>query len=283
MHIRKWLRILINRSLVLGTIDRPSVHDLVLDFAVAQHSSTEIATSQFHVVEAFREARPMDAYGRRKYDVTLTLDSQNAYVCTNAMHHVSTAMQQDDLTTEHWLQDLPQDELTVVVAQKLGMDNVQVLATRAEERHDWRLAALYWSIVREVSYGISGSADDTVEAALRSQAAIARMSDSPAAAGATADPVEAIEDLQFAQASTIVSSFNIPVIIENMAAYEGLMSSGAGVRDPARVAQFRWLFLLLYPVLEDWSDDMVRDSAALVELCASTRASARLDPDPNTR
>lgn len=26
MHIRKWLRILINRSLVLGTIDRPSVH-----------------------------------------------------------------------------------------------------------------------------------------------------------------------------------------------------------------------------------------------------------------
>ena len=55
------------------------------------------------------------------------------------------------------------------------MDNVQVLATRAEERHDWRLAALYWSIVREVSYGISGSADDTVEAALRSQAAIARI------------------------------------------------------------------------------------------------------------
>ena len=36
MHIRKWLRVLINRSLVLGTIDRPLVHDLVLDFAVAQ-------------------------------------------------------------------------------------------------------------------------------------------------------------------------------------------------------------------------------------------------------
>ena len=27
MHLRKWMRILVNRSLVLGTIDRPSVHD----------------------------------------------------------------------------------------------------------------------------------------------------------------------------------------------------------------------------------------------------------------
>eukprot|EP01052_Picozoa_sp_SAG31_P019382 SAG31_NODE_1409_length_8471_cov_12.764931_5_plen_336_part_00 len=31
LHLRKWLRILISRSLVLGTVDRPSVHDLVRD------------------------------------------------------------------------------------------------------------------------------------------------------------------------------------------------------------------------------------------------------------
>ena len=36
MHFRKWLRILINRSLVLGSVDRPSLHDLVLDFAMSQ-------------------------------------------------------------------------------------------------------------------------------------------------------------------------------------------------------------------------------------------------------
>ena len=42
MHLRKWLRVLIDRSLVLGTIDRPSLHDLVLDFCVAQHSAEEL-------------------------------------------------------------------------------------------------------------------------------------------------------------------------------------------------------------------------------------------------
>jgi hypothetical protein len=29
LHIRKWLKALVDRSLVLGTVDRASVHDLV--------------------------------------------------------------------------------------------------------------------------------------------------------------------------------------------------------------------------------------------------------------
>ena len=52
MHLCKWLRILINRSLVLGTIDRPSVHDLVLDFAVGMHSGEELRENHRRVVDA---------------------------------------------------------------------------------------------------------------------------------------------------------------------------------------------------------------------------------------
>ena len=36
IKIRQYLRVLIDRSLILGSIDRPSVHDLVLDFCIAQ-------------------------------------------------------------------------------------------------------------------------------------------------------------------------------------------------------------------------------------------------------
>ena len=64
MHLRKWLRILINRSLVLGTIDRPSLHDLVLDFAVSQHSSDELA-NQGWVLGHGRNRKDCDGGGAR--------------------------------------------------------------------------------------------------------------------------------------------------------------------------------------------------------------------------
>ena len=61
---------MINRSLVLGTIDRPSVRDLVLDFVVAQHYMYGDALRESHraVMEAFRAARLADLHGRRKFD-----------------------------------------------------------------------------------------------------------------------------------------------------------------------------------------------------------------------
>ena len=43
LHIRKWLKLLIDRSLVLGTVDRASLHDLVLDFTIGMHSKSELA------------------------------------------------------------------------------------------------------------------------------------------------------------------------------------------------------------------------------------------------
>jgi hypothetical protein len=275
MHLRKWLRILLNRCLVLGTIDRPSLHDLVLDFAVAQHSSSDLSEQHRRVVEAFRAARPTDAYDRRKFDLALTEDPQNMYVCNNVMHHVSTAMQQSELVTPvDWLQDLPSDEIVYVTARELGVDKVEKLATRAEEQGDWWLAARYWSVVREVTYQRSG-AGDAIEAALRSQGAIARMTDNP-------DP-DATDDLRLTQASTVVAAFNVPVIVEHLTEYEELMCSGAGLRDPARVIQFRWLFGLLYPVLDDWSDDMEREALNLLEIYSLAREAARSDPDATVR
>ena len=38
MHLRKWLRVLIGRSLVLGTVDRPSLHDFPFSPRVAHEN-----------------------------------------------------------------------------------------------------------------------------------------------------------------------------------------------------------------------------------------------------
>eukprot|EP01046_Picozoa_sp_COSAG06_P074764 COSAG06_NODE_23027_length_704_cov_6.700826_1_plen_234_part_11 len=107
MHIRKWLRILINRSLVLGTVDRPSLHDLVLDFAVAQHSSDQLRESHRAVVEAFREVRPVDCHGRHKYDLTQRDDPVSLYVCVESSYHFAKAwevdMENDAHAVTHWL------------------------------------------------------------------------------------------------------------------------------------------------------------------------------------
>ena len=106
MHLRKWLRILQNRSLVLGTIDRPSVHDLVKDFAVAQHKSEELRESHRRIVEAFREARPADSFGRRKFDRARVSDAVCAYVCTEVSYHLTNGWDSSKETA--WLEDVPQ-------------------------------------------------------------------------------------------------------------------------------------------------------------------------------
>jgi hypothetical protein len=59
LHIRKWLKMLIDRSLVLGTVDRASLHDLVLDFTTGMYDKVELAGAHRRVIEMFRQNRPI--------------------------------------------------------------------------------------------------------------------------------------------------------------------------------------------------------------------------------
>ena len=154
MHVRKWLRILLNRSLVLGTIDRPSVHDLVLDFAVAQHNADALRLNHRRIVEAFRAARPVDVHGRRKYDVAQKDDPVSVYACHEIGYHLEQAWQanklSDELATSGWLADVPQDAIVVATGRVLGPEQMTMLAETAEASKDWWLAARYWAIVQSV-------------------------------------------------------------------------------------------------------------------------------------
>jgi hypothetical protein len=160
MHLRKWLRILIDRSLVLGTIDRPSVHDLVLDFAVAQHSAEELCEKHCAVVEAFREARPADYYGRRYFDSTRSDSALDVYVSNEVGCHVSKcwegSQRQSGTGPRSWLGDTPHDEIVAATGRVMGLEKLSSLAQNASDEGDWWLAARYWTVARTIVFEIDG-------------------------------------------------------------------------------------------------------------------------------
>ena len=154
MHMRKWLRILINRSLVLGTIDRPSVHDLVLEFAVAQHTDDALRQAHRSVVEAFRACRPEDVHGRRQFESTASDDPLLVYVSAEVEHHVRNGwlpnMEDDSLACTSWLGDMPQDAIVAAAGRVLGRERLSTMAAAAEAARDWWLAARYFGLLQTV-------------------------------------------------------------------------------------------------------------------------------------
>ena len=59
LQLRKWLQLLINRSIVLGTWERPQLHDIVREYAIALFSPEELTRLQRKVVDAFAAHRPV--------------------------------------------------------------------------------------------------------------------------------------------------------------------------------------------------------------------------------
>ena len=46
LQLRKWMQLLINRSIVLGTWERPQLHDIVRDYAIALQTPEELRKLQ---------------------------------------------------------------------------------------------------------------------------------------------------------------------------------------------------------------------------------------------
>ena len=55
--LRRWLKMLIDRSLVLGSVDQPQLHDLVLDYVLREHTEGELRAAHRRVVTLFRDRR----------------------------------------------------------------------------------------------------------------------------------------------------------------------------------------------------------------------------------
>jgi len=63
LQLRKCTKLLIDRCLVLGPIDQPSLHDMVLEFAQSLSTADESRAAHRRLVNIFRQHRPELAAG----------------------------------------------------------------------------------------------------------------------------------------------------------------------------------------------------------------------------
>ena len=270
---------LINRSLVLGTIDRPSVHDLVLDLSVAQYNADGLRLNHRRIVEAFRAARPADAHGRCKFDVAQKDNPVSVYACHEIQSHLEQGWQanklSDELATSDWLADFPQDAIVVAAGRVLGPEQVTKLAESAEAAKDWWRAARYWAIVQSVmpvasvGSGESRQIGPTVKA-LDAMAALGRISESETDK----------EDLELAQVAALAATWDAggdlgrrPELVERV------LSSKAAMRDPVSVGAIS-VTLKTVPAMNSYDDSCCTHTLATV---MTLLRAAESDPDPVAR
>jgi hypothetical protein len=146
LHIRRWLKVLIDRSLLLGTVDRPSLHDLVRDYVVSSKTDEERRAMNRRLVNLWRARRPSG--GGWNID---SKESVPQYIAVTAVHHIGAAWQPDwsaDAEAIDWLSDFvdgTQDSIPVLASEALGLERASELAKAAETAEDWWLASLRWS------------------------------------------------------------------------------------------------------------------------------------------
>lgn len=148
--VRKWLKILIDRSLVLGTVDRPQLHDIVLEYVEAQFTDQECRQAHREVIEQFREATPAGGWSRMEAGTDLT----SYYVVHEIEHHISAAWGKEkmkDKVAIGWCSDLwrgKTDAITSAATLHLGYDNLKVFAEDAEAKNDhWLAVRLYTAVI----------------------------------------------------------------------------------------------------------------------------------------
>jgi tetratricopeptide (TPR) repeat protein len=146
LQLRKWTKLLIERCLVLGPIDQPSLHDMVGDFSSSMSSQEVTCAAHRRLVNLFRERRPEPA----GWDELETEGRLAKYVIKHCGCHISASWMPDWRSDEEaisWLEDfkISQDAIPFAAAQFLGTERVSELARESEGKADWWSASLRWS------------------------------------------------------------------------------------------------------------------------------------------
>eukprot|EP01047_Picozoa_sp_COSAG01_P042920 COSAG01_NODE_3777_length_5704_cov_34.622658_2_plen_714_part_00 len=137
---RRWLKQLIDRSLVLGTVDRPALHDIVGEFVAAQHSNEELQQAHRRMVDQLCASRPVDAATGAPEWCNAGDTLKSRYVRYHSAHHIEQGWYSDWARDEHaistWLGNFPQDDIVISASVVLGPEKISQLAVEAESGSD---------------------------------------------------------------------------------------------------------------------------------------------------
>jgi hypothetical protein len=135
LELRRLLQILIQRSLVLGTWERPQLHDIVREYAIGMCSEEELSRRQKFIVDAFRGARPahpggLDGFkkapglrGWVRHEFNECAEYVNRHIKWHVLGAIGSLSSVDDDTIA-WLCDAPKDDIVDAVQQVLGVENL---------------------------------------------------------------------------------------------------------------------------------------------------------------
>jgi hypothetical protein len=135
MQVRRYLKILIDRSLVLGTVDRPQLHDVMLDYVQKELAGDQYMASQRRLVESLRTS-----------DRSASTPT-GRYIQQHVPHHIKESY---DVTWGRskqaisWLEDHVGGVQDIISASTASILTVEVLAKEAEEAGMWWQGALRW-------------------------------------------------------------------------------------------------------------------------------------------
>ena len=131
---------------MLGTVDRPQLHDIVLEFVLGQWSSDQSQQAHRAIVEHFRRTRPPHGGWLARGMLTNRVVH---YVVNEINYHILNAWDKenvlDDATAVSWLSDHVNgsfDAIAKAAVRHIGVESTLLLSKKAEEKSDWWQAAL---------------------------------------------------------------------------------------------------------------------------------------------
>jgi hypothetical protein len=148
LHVRQYLKVLLDRSLVLGTVDRPQLHDVMLEYVSKQFAGKD-AKKEAHrrLVDLFRAADRS------------TVSGVGLYLQLNGKHHVTEAYDEawaKGAQAIGWLDDHLDGVQDLIAISTASLLPAEALAKEAEAAGMWWQAALRWSATAHLKMFIDG-------------------------------------------------------------------------------------------------------------------------------
>jgi hypothetical protein len=165
LQVRGYLKVLIDRSLVLGTVDRPQLHDVMLDYVQKQLVGEPYKTAHRQLVEALRKSDRSKAAPVGKY------------IQQCVRHHIQEshdALWEKSPQAISWLEDHVTGVQDVIAASTAALLPVDALAKEAEDAGMWWQAALRWNALGSMKMAESGSHQGGAEHVKRAVSASAK-------------------------------------------------------------------------------------------------------------
>eukprot|EP01052_Picozoa_sp_SAG31_P039241 SAG31_NODE_5403_length_2556_cov_8.128060_1_plen_308_part_00 len=136
LQLRMYTQTLIGRSLVIGTVERPQLHDIVRDYTLASFLPADLRLAQQKVVDAFCVSRPSKMYGWNALDRSTVAE----YVVQEIGHHVRSSIELGGWTANPsfpaWVDSLPSDTIAYAAWECLDLQDLCQLVEQASVAGD---------------------------------------------------------------------------------------------------------------------------------------------------